>query len=230
MTSLIIENLLLDLRDFLDDALTFIEFYEANEREPNIKFTTNNEEIVKLKQSLEKFANLMHEIKTQLSCSFIHEFNSSIEYSQNFKRKKKYFFNTMLKRLFALECNLKTFDCKNEVLKNYFKTIQKLLQKVLDFIGYLESNRWHKSIAFEILDQICSYSSKNQICGTSNELFHKDKIKKSSKANRKQKKNLFKKFSSFILKSSKSRISDFFSNLTSVSSLSNQYNSLQHKD
>lgn len=216
MTFLIIEKLLLDQRHFLDDTLTFIEFYEASQREQDIKFLTNNEEICKLKQSLKKFSNTTNELKTQLNYSFIHEFNSSIEYSSNFKRKISYFFNTIFKRLYALEFNLKTIEKKNEILTACFKSIQKLIQKINDFINYLESKRWHKSIANEILNNIFCFSLKlskvldkffdylNYRKQISSENFYRNQKHSSTL----QKKNNLRKFGSYLLSSSKSKLSE----------------------
>ena len=222
MKSMIIENILLEFRYFLDDALTLIEFYEASEREPNIKFTTSNEEIGKLRSSFKKFVNLTFELKTQIGYYFVHEFNSSLEYSQNFKRKRKCFFNTMFKRLSVLEYNLKMIDCKKEILKIYFKNIQKLIKKITDFIAYIESDRWHKSIAIEILDQISFTSSKlpcvfdkffdlvnfgNELSQIKNE--YMKQIKDSSFIRKKGIKSLTKNFTSSFLNSPKSKITQY---------------------
>lgn len=170
-----IEKLILDWRCFLDEALTFVEFYESTLR--NCKqFTTSHEEISQLRSSSIEFTRLVCDLKKILldgpadsspspssSSSIdeqngviIDEFNVALEYSNGFKKKRIVFFrriferlNTLYKRVYMLPIHK-----SNVLLRLYFNTLRSLCNKSNELIGYLESRRWDRTTAVQILDKL----------------------------------------------------------------------------
>lgn len=165
MSTSSVEIILLDFRHFLDEALTFIEFYESGERDTSgKKFTTNREEISKLRKYTIEFSRLVFDLKKVLQSNDfgICDFNRSFAFSEHFRNKKDIFYNTMFKRLEVLSQKIfhESDFAKNDLMRVYFKLIQKQCKKSYEFIGYLESNRWNRSISIEILDKLLHLSNE----------------------------------------------------------------------
>ena len=151
-----VEIIILDFRYFLDEALNFIEFYEYGERDLTRKFHTNRKEICQLRQFAIEYIRLVYDIKKLFKeHNRIAEFNLGFKFSEQFKNKRIFFFTTLFKRLDKLYGRLYSENVTSkELVKLYFKTIQKLVRNTNELVGYLESNRWRKDIALQILDKL----------------------------------------------------------------------------
>lgn len=141
-----VEKIILDFRNYLDKCITFLELYEQN-------LNINQNEKEKFKKSCRKFNDLISDLKNLLLNENIRfsDLNSRFEFSKDFLKKKSVFFKIIFQRLDTLDQKLS----KNKELKIFFKAIQKLCKKANEFIGYLESPRWHRMIAIEILNKHC---------------------------------------------------------------------------
>jgi hypothetical protein len=154
-----IELILLDLRYFLDESLTFIELYEASEKDFATKFKTNPNEICQIRQYAIEYIRLIYDLKKLfMDTKLIKQSNTEIIFSEQFKNKRIFFFTSVFKRLEQLFTQINgQFSLSNELVKLYYKTIQKLVRNSNEFIGYLESHRWNRDIALQILDKLVEY-------------------------------------------------------------------------
>ena len=87
-----IELIILDLRYFIDESLTFVEFYECGEREIGRLFMTNRDEINKIRKYTIEFINSLIQLKTIFQNNRLYtDFNLGLELSKEFKNKRVYF-------------------------------------------------------------------------------------------------------------------------------------------
>ena len=156
MSLVSIELTLLDFRYFLDEILTFIEFYEGEEKTPNSRFQTNYEEISRIRQYAIEFIRLVYDLKKLFwDDSLIKEFNLGINFSEQFKNKRIFFFKSIFERLDRLFNNINgVYALSNELVKLYYNTVQKLIRNTNEFIGYIENARWHRQYALKALDNL----------------------------------------------------------------------------
>lgn len=181
MSIISVEIILLDLRYFLDEALTFIEFYEYGERDLTRAFQTSQQVILQFHKLITKWAIFFTFFRCffkkdifqlrQFAIEYIRlvidlkklckdnglfaDFNMGLHFSEQFKDKRIFFFTTLFKRLEKLyTCIYGETALSNELVKLYFKTIQKLVRNSNEFIGYLEASRWSRDIALQILDKL----------------------------------------------------------------------------
>lgn len=99
------------------------------------------------------------------------DFNVRLAFSEQFKANRLLFFTFLFERLDKLfnrvnaltlnstssnDNNLKTKNTTNtnELVRLFFKLVQKLTRKTNEFVGYLESPRWHRAMALQILDRL----------------------------------------------------------------------------
>ena len=155
MSSISIELIILDFRHFLDEALMFLECFESSEQ-AGAAFHTNQQELAELRQYAIEFIRLVYDLKKLFQTGrLVDEFNVEIEFSEQFKNKRIFFYTNLFKRLEAL--SMRIYDRRSlstELVKLYFRTIQKLVRNSNEFVGYLESHRWNRDIAFQILDKL----------------------------------------------------------------------------
>ena len=168
-----IESIFLDFRYFLDEALTFVEFFECGERDITRKFFTNSGEISRLRGYAIEYTRLALDLKKTLlngfdqdeqlqeSASF-GEFNTGLVFTEQFKVKRLHFFTVLFSRIDELYKRLEELNndhAANELIKVYFKLLKKLATKSNEFIGYIESDRWHRDIALQVLDRLVALAN-----------------------------------------------------------------------
>ena len=156
MSLVSIELTILDFRYFLDEILTFIEFYEGEEKSPSSQFQTNFQEISRIRQYAIEFIRLIYDLKKLFwDDSVIKEFNLGINFSEQFKNKRVFFFKSVFGRLDSLFNNINgVYALSNELVKLYYNTVQKLIRNTNEFIGYIENARWHRQYALKALDNL----------------------------------------------------------------------------
>ena len=163
-----IELLILDFRYFIDESLTFLEFFESGERDSSRKFSTNRQEIAKLRQYTIEFTRLLYDLKNSLFTNKkISDFNLGLVFSKEFKQKRVFFFKTINSRLDNLYKRIFSFTADyNDLVKMYFKIMLKIARNTNEFIGFLESSRWNRDIAVKFIDnliKLCNdFSSVNE--------------------------------------------------------------------
>ena len=158
MSLVSLELLLLDLREFMDVALIFIESYEQSQRDLRAPFSTNSIEITQLRQFAIEYQHTIYEIKSLLQDSnLITEFNRGIEFSNQFNSKRVRFFKNLFERLEKLNERINgELSLSNDLVKIYFTNILNLIKKTNEFIGYLEGYRWNRDIAIKIIDKLAA--------------------------------------------------------------------------
>ena len=151
-----IELIILDFRYFIDDALTFLEFFECGERDTARKFVTSPQEIATIRQHSIEFTRLLCDLKENFfSNKSISDFNLSLAFSKEFKQKRVFFFKTINTRLENLYTRIfnKTATY-NDLVKIYFNTMLKIARNTNEFIGFVESSRWQREIAVTFMDNL----------------------------------------------------------------------------
>lgn len=159
-----IELIILDLRYFIDESLTFVEFYECGEREIGRLFMTNRDEINKIRKYTIEFINSLIQLKTIFQNNRLYtDFNLGLELSKEFKNKRVYFFriiNTRLDNLYKrLYGNYLGADGLNEIVVLYYKHILKISRNTNEFINFIENSRWNRDLAFNFLDNLVSLTN-----------------------------------------------------------------------
>jgi hypothetical protein len=106
--ALTIEEKLLDMRYFIDEALTFIESYHSNKQgylssiwktnSARSTFAVSLNELSKTRQFAIEFTRLIYELKHALSVEY-GEYNTAVIYSITFKKKRTKFFAIVFRRL-----------------------------------------------------------------------------------------------------------------------------------
>ncbi len=228
MSLVSIELTLLDFRYFLDEILTFIEFYEGEEKSPNNRFQTNYEEISRIRQYAIEFIRLVYDLKKLFwDDSLIKEFNLGISFSEQFKNKRIFFFKSIFERLDRLFTNINgVYALSNELVKLYYNTVQKLIRNTNEFIGYIENARWHRQYALKALDNLV------MLCNDFSAIFERfveslalnkkitnGKLQKNINKNEKRKYNRPKANLSYIQKSTPAMSETLISSSSSSSSL-----------
>lgn len=143
------EAILLDFRYFLDEALTLIEFFASS----SSSFRTTNDELDRLRGYAKHYTRLVLDLKKRLDEDYYFtEFNVGLTFSESFKSKRIHFFTLVFNRLEKLFKRVN--ECDSELVCVYFKLVQKLTRKTNEFIGYVESSRWHRAMALQILDKL----------------------------------------------------------------------------
>jgi hypothetical protein len=155
-----IELIILDMRFFIDDSLTFLEAYEAC-RLKNQAFVTNKNELTDIRTYAIEYNRCIFDLKKLLNTDeSIEEVNVAIDFSNEFKSKRRLFFRKIFERLDSLykksfrDSIKNTSDKTNALARLYFRIIQKIARKSNHFIGHMESTRWHKSYLIEMLDNL----------------------------------------------------------------------------
>lgn len=150
-----IEFTLLDMREFIDEALTFVEFYQsANDGKSSNTFETDHSEIERIHVMAQEQISRLVNLKNCLNKNCA-ELNTKLKFSTQFKTKRQVFFSHVLQRLDRLNQKLIQEETKPASLVfSYFNIIRKQATMTNDFIGYLETSRWHKEIALEIVDKL----------------------------------------------------------------------------
>lgn len=158
MSLVTIEITLLDFRYFLDEAFTFIEFFVVEDRSVNInnRFQTNYEEIGRIRQYAIEYIRLIYDLKKLFwEDTVIKEYNLGINFSEQFKNKRVFFFKSIFERLEKLFNTINgVHSLSNDLVKLYYNTIQKLIRNTNEFIGYIENSRWHRQYALKALDNL----------------------------------------------------------------------------
>jgi len=158
MSLVTIEITLLDFRYFLDEAFTFIEFFVVEDRSANInnRFQTNYEEIGRIRQYAIEYIRLIYDLKKLFwEDTVIKEYNLGINFSEQFKNKRVFFFKSIFERLEKLFNTINgVHSLSNDLVKLYYNTIQKLIRNTNEFIGYIENSRWHRQYALKALDNL----------------------------------------------------------------------------
>ncbi len=152
-----IEILLLDLRYFLDESLSFIEFFEYGERDLTRRFQASNQEVTNLRQFAIEYTRLIYDLKKLLTAghSAYAEFNPGFEFSEQFRNKRLFYYTRFFRRLEALDERVQGETAlSNDMVKIYFRTVQNLVRGTNELIGYLEAARWSRDVALEILDRL----------------------------------------------------------------------------
>ena len=158
MSLVTIEITLLDFRYFLDEAFTFIEFFVVEDRSVNTnnRFQTNYEEIGRIRQYAIEYIRLIYDLKKLFwEDTVIKEYNLGINFSEQFKNKRVFFFKSIFERLEKLFNTINgVHSLSNDLVKLYYNTIQKLIRNTNEFIGYIENSRWHRQYALKALDNL----------------------------------------------------------------------------
>lgn len=171
-----LESTILDFRHFLDESLTFVEFFESGERDRRRRFFTSSVEIARLREHAVEFNRLTTTIKNMLefdknsartsadSAIEFGEFNTAVEFTESFRSKRLQFFTVLFGRMDKLYDRLDTISRTEDVhesVRDYFRRVHKLSRRTNEFIGYLETSRWHRAIALEILDRLVVSCNKS---------------------------------------------------------------------
>jgi hypothetical protein len=156
-----IELIILDFRHFIDEALTILEFYEAGERKKEKRFTTNRDELSRIRQYCIEYTRLANDLKDVMNNKdLISEFNTAHAFSNQFKKKRLLFFTKIFKRLDILFQRINRHKALlNIVVELYFKILLKISKKTNELIGYLESDRWHNDAAIDMLLKLTQLSN-----------------------------------------------------------------------
>lgn len=149
MVNVSIELLILDLREFLDSALEFIEFYELDELRLDIN------KVATIRQHAIEYIKTIYDLKKLLNSDpAFKQSSEGILFSDQFKNRRIFFYKEVFKRLDFLFEKLNNSLSTNDLVRLYSKTIQILIRNTNEFIGYIESKRWNKNIALQILDKL----------------------------------------------------------------------------
>jgi len=152
-----IETLLLDLRYFLDESISFIEFFEYGERDLTRRFWTSAGEVYNIRQWANEYIRYIYDIKKLL---FTYKYNSDLnppglKFSDQFKNKRVFYYTCFFRRLEELdERILGETALSNDMVKLYFRTIQNLVRGTNNLISYLESARWSRGTAQESMENL----------------------------------------------------------------------------
>jgi hypothetical protein len=166
-----IELIILDLRQFIDEAISFLECKKTPDDEmfPISQEMTNNfssqsksnrqkgidsKEFVILRQNAIEYTRLIFDLKHLLQDSRLYaEFNTSLKFSDQFKSKRLFFFRNVFKRLEHIYLKISS-ESIDELVIFYFQIVRHLSRKTNEFIAYLEFSRWQRSYALNVLDKL----------------------------------------------------------------------------
>jgi hypothetical protein len=155
-----LEKLILKFRYFIDESLSFIELYESFECESSTRqFKTTKQEIVAIKQHSIEYTRLVLEVKQRLNDDY-YEFNTNVKYTESFKNRRKIFFDNVFKRLAKLSDRISIdLVVSNDLVKIYFRSINKIAICTNELIGYLELARWNREISMQIIDKLIKFAN-----------------------------------------------------------------------
>jgi hypothetical protein len=159
-----IELIILDLRYFIDESLTFLEVYEASrssrggDRRP---FTTSNKELAGIRHYAIEFNRLVFDLKRLLNTDeSIADKNPAVEFTSEFENKRTLFFRKIFERIDLLykqmyrnRAHIKS-NKKNDLTKLYFRIILRMAQTSNLFIGRMQSMGWERANVIAMLDSL----------------------------------------------------------------------------
>jgi len=166
-----IELIILDLRYFLDEAISFLECKKSpndaslhadqempaespRTSESNGQQEIDSKEFVKLRLNAIEYTRLIFDLKHLLQENRLYaEFNVSLKFSDQFKSKRMFFFRNVFRRLEHIYLKISS-ESIDELVIFYFQIVRHLTRQTNEFIAYLEFSRWRRSNALNILDKL----------------------------------------------------------------------------